>query len=81
MHTQFTLHIPDHFSQRKSAMSPSLLAAGAAALLALTSCVEASYLKYSTVPDYFLQDAKSTAAQGFNYVRHMRRIVGFVACL
>lgn len=48
-------------------MSRSMFTLGAAALSVLAT-VEASYLKYSTVPGYFLQDDSTTDVDSFDYV-------------
>ena len=51
-------------------VSRSLFTAGAAALSVLATVdATSSYLKYTTVPGYFLQDLDSTATDGFDYVR------------
>jgi hypothetical protein len=38
------------------------------ALLGLTASAKASYIEYSTVTGYFLQDESSTDASTFDYV-------------
>ncbi|OBT86125.1 hypothetical protein VE02_05402 [Pseudogymnoascus sp. 03VT05] len=49
-------------------VSRSLFTAGAAALSVFATVdATSSYLKYSTVPGYFLQDIDSTATDGFDY--------------
>lgn len=50
-------------------MSRSLFTAGTAALSILATVDATSYLKYSTVPGYFVQDIDSTPTDGFDYVR------------
>lgn len=50
-------------------MSRSLFTAGTAALSVLATVDATSYLKYSTVPGYFLQDIETTPTDGFDYVR------------
>lgn len=42
---------------------------GAAALSLLASSVDASYLQYSTVPGYFLQDDPNTSTDNFDYTQ------------
>ncbi|OBT64689.1 hypothetical protein VE03_05841 [Pseudogymnoascus sp. 23342-1-I1] len=48
-------------------VSRSLFTAGTAALSVLATVDATSYLKYSTVPGYFLQDIETTATDGFDY--------------
>ncbi|KFX89934.1 hypothetical protein V490_06751 [Pseudogymnoascus sp. VKM F-3557] len=48
-------------------MSRSLFTAGTAALSILATVDATSYLKYSTVPGYFVQDIDSTPTDGFDY--------------
>lgn len=50
-------------------MSRSLFTAGTAALSVFATVDATSYLKYSTVPGYFLQDIDTTSTDGFDYVR------------
>lgn len=50
-------------------MSRSLLTAGTAALSIFATVDATSYLKYTTVPGYFLQDIDTTSTDGFDYVR------------
>lgn len=50
-------------------MSRSFFTAGTAALSVLSTVDATSYLKYSTVPGYFLQDVDTTEPNGFDYVR------------
>lgn len=50
-------------------VSRSLFTAGAAAFSVMATVDATSYLKYSTVPGYFLQDIDTTPTDGFNYVR------------